>query len=88
MAHRTVVTTKPFTKQLRRLPKKVQLVFRDRLVLFLEDETNAVLRVHKLTGEFTGLKSFNVTGDVRVIFDDRQDVIVVLIAIGTHSQLY
>lgn len=83
-----VTTTKKFDKQFRRQPEKIQKEFAKRIALFLVDINTPILNTHKLTGKLEGLWSFNVSSDIRVIFDKSFDRIIVLEAIGSHSELY
>jgi addiction module RelE/StbE family toxin len=61
--------------------------FERRLLLFVNDSENQVLKNHALIGDYQGYKSFSVTGDVRVIYRDSGGQ-VFLIDIGTHNQVY
>lgn len=79
---------KQFEGQYKKLPPKTQKQFADRLKLYLENKNHSLLHVHSLKGKYTGLWSFNVTADIRVIFDDSYDEVLILIAIGSHSELY
>jgi addiction module RelE/StbE family toxin len=45
------------------------------------------LKNHQLHGDYLGYKSVNITGDVRAIFKQTDDSIL-LVDIGTHSELY
>ncbi len=83
-----IVKSKRFDKQYAKLSKRVQHQFDERLILFVRDPKNSLLRIHSLAGEFIGLQSFNVNADVRVIYEVQGNTIVLLVAIGTHSQLY
>ena len=83
-----IAKAKQFEKQYKKLPSKVQEQFAERLTLFLSDKNHSLLHVHSLKGNYSGLWSFNVTADVRVIFDVAYDDIIILIAIGSHSELY
>jgi addiction module RelE/StbE family toxin len=83
-----VVTSKKFDKQFKKLPQKVQMEFRKRIELFLMDRYHPMLGVHKLTGNLKNLWSFSVTGDIRVVFDKVGTDNIVLVAIGSHSELY
>jgi addiction module RelE/StbE family toxin len=47
-----------------------------------------ILKTHKLSGKLKDLWSFNVTGDVRVVFDKSQKNVIILVDIGSHSELY
>ena len=83
-----ITTTKRFDKQFRKQPQKIQKEFSKRIELFLIDLNNPVLNTHKLSGKLKDLWSFNVSGDIRVVFDKSFGDIVVLEAIGSHSELY
>lgn len=83
-----IAKAKKFEKQYKKLPSKIQEQFADRLLLFLDDKNHPLLNVHSLKGEYTGLWSFNVTADIRVVFDDSQKDVLILTAIGSHSELY
>ena len=76
-----------FKKALRRQPRKVQQKFLETLTLFVEDQFHYSLNNHALSGKFQGTRSFDVTGDIRVHYEEGDDGIV-LMNIGTHSQLY
>ena len=83
-----VARSKQFEEQYKKLTKKVQKQFADRLTLYLENKNNSLLDVHGLKGEFRGLWSFNVSADVRVVVDDAYEGVIILVAIGSHSELY
>lgn len=53
-----------FKRQYKKLPQKIRRQFHERLVLFGVDQNNARLRVHKLSGKYSGLWSMNVSGDI------------------------
>ena len=83
-----IAKAKKFEKQYKKLTPKIQKQFADRLILFLDDKDHPLLNVHSLKGQYIGLWSFNVSADVRVIFDDSYDDVLILVAIGSHSELY
>ncbi|OGY59935.1 MAG: hypothetical protein A3B23_02175 [Candidatus Colwellbacteria bacterium RIFCSPLOWO2_01_FULL_48_10] len=76
-----------FKKTFRKRDKKIQSRFFERLSVFMENQFHYSLNNHALTGKFKGVRSFDITGDVRVHYEQVGDVIV-LINIGTHSELY
>lgn len=76
-----------FKKALRKQPRKIQQRFLERMNVFAEDQFHYSLDNHALSGKFQGTRSFDVTGDVRVHYEETDDG-VVLMNIGTHSQLY
>ena len=81
------LTTTKFRKQYKKLPQKIQDELKTRVKLFQENPRNPSLRIHKLKGEYRPLSSMNITGDYRVLFLKKGDIIT-FHAIGTHSQLY
>jgi addiction module RelE/StbE family toxin len=83
-----ITTTKKFDKKLTKQPPKIKQAFKQRVVLFKENIDNPILRVHKLSGVLKDSWSFNVTGDIRVVFDWVDTDMVTLVNIGSHSELY
>ncbi len=83
-----IVRTHKFKKQYQKLPKKMQTRFDERLVLWLVNPADSLLRVHSLTGNYTGYFSMNVTGDIRAVYRHEGDEIVIFALIGSHSELY
>lgn len=77
-----------FKKQYKKLPKKIQDQFDEKVQLFAIDPTLPVLKVHPFKGNFAGYWSMNVNGDVRALYVMDGDTIVIFGLIGTHSQLY
>ncbi|MBX2866693.1 type II toxin-antitoxin system mRNA interferase toxin, RelE/StbE family [Candidatus Kaiserbacteria bacterium] len=77
-----------FKKQYKKLSPSTQLRFKDRLRTFIRNPRAPQLRYHKLHGEYAGLWSINITGDIRAVIDVSHKGGVLFIAIGSHSQLY
>ncbi len=80
--------TKRFHKQFYKLQIKQQKQFDERLLLFINNPKDPVLKVHPLKGRFVGYYSINISGDLRALFYEEADGIVIFALIGTHSQLY
>ena len=76
-----------FKKALRKQPKKIQKKFFEKLSVFALNQFHYSLNNHALSGKFLGTRSFDITGDVRVHYEET-NYGVVLIDINTHSQLY
>ncbi len=51
----------------------------------MEDEFSIPLNNHPLKGEYTGVRSINITGDFRAHYTILEDNHRYFIAIGTHS---
>ena len=77
-----------FKKSSRKLPKNIADKFYERLELLQQDKFNPILNNHKLSGEYEGRSSINITGDYRLIFEFLNENIIKLVDIGTHSELY
>ena len=76
-----------FKKQYRKLSTKIRLRFTERLEIFRDDQFSPELNNHGLHGKYVGCRSINVTGDLRAIYEVREDGVRFL-EIDTHSNLY
>jgi addiction module RelE/StbE family toxin len=85
-----IEVTKKFRKQVFELQKKRRKQLFDRLRIFCLDPYDQTLKTHPLKGNLSGIHSFSVTGDLRVHFkwEDKEKTEVLILQIGTHSQLY
>lgn len=79
---------KDFKKQYKKLSQKIQKQFKDRKNIFLKNPFDPILHNHPLEGKWSGFRSINVTGDYRLIYRELSPIIVVFVAIDTHSNLY
>jgi len=77
-----------FKKQYKKLPPKIRQRFSERVELLVENRTDPQLRLHPLKGSYQGYWSIDITGDIRALFIQRGDEIIIFALIGTHSQLY
>jgi addiction module RelE/StbE family toxin len=77
-----------FKKSYKKLPKKIQDRFDERISLFEKDENDYILKNHKLHGEYDGYRSINITSDIRAIYRIVSGQYYFFVAIGTHSELY
>lgn len=78
---------KHFLKDYAKQNDKVRAAFKKRRDLFLIDPHSPSLHTHHLNGEYAGCSSFNVTGDIRVIFEKQGDIYI-FHRIGSHPELY
>lgn len=60
----------------------------ERLLLFRQDPFHPLLNNHILAGKFKGLRSINITGGYRAVYELAADDIAYFITIDTHSNLY
>ncbi|MEK7534542.1 MAG: type II toxin-antitoxin system mRNA interferase toxin, RelE/StbE family [Patescibacteria group bacterium] len=80
-----------FLKQHKKAPQNVRKAWIKRLNLFKEDPFHPLLNNHALTGELSGHRSINITGDWRALYSEyteEEETFIVFEVIGTHSQLY
>ena len=80
--------SKKFEKQLKKQPNKVRSTLYRRLDVFLIDKYDPILNNHALQGKYMGLYSINITGDVRALYYEKDDTLIIFAFIGSHSQLY
>ena len=79
---------KRFTKRFSKLNQKQKVKCRHRLNLFLDDPFNPVLNNHALRGKYQGLRSINVSGDLRAIYEMINNDIAFFIDLDSRGNLY
>ncbi|MEX1048013.1 MAG: type II toxin-antitoxin system mRNA interferase toxin, RelE/StbE family [Akkermansiaceae bacterium] len=56
---------------------------------FAEDRSNPALRNHRLKGKMRGHHSFSAAWNLRIIYREEDGfVVIILIDVGTHNQVY
>lgn len=83
-----ILLHKNFKKKYKKLSKDIQEKFKERRNLFFRNPSHPQLNDHPLHGERSRQRSFNVTGDLRVVYEYVQRDTVLFIDIDTHSNLY
>lgn len=84
-----VIFQKSFRKRYEKFPSKIQENVDEAILRFRSDPLNPVLKNHSLKGSMLGKRSFSVTGDMRVIFEEHQGyTLVFMLDVGTHNQVY
>jgi len=78
---------KNFKKRYKRLTESQKNKFKERRNLFFKDEFDPILNNHVLSGKYTGYRSINVTGDLRVLYRREGDG-AIFVTIDSHSNLY
>lgn len=84
--YRTIHFNKHYIQRIESTPA-LKKRYIERVNLFLKNPKNPILRSHALIGNKKGQKSFSITGDYRIIFEEFKDYYLFL-DIGTHSQVY
>lgn len=75
-----------YKKRILRNQKLVEKV-KERIKLFQANPKNPVIKDHRLMGSKFKYRSFSITGDIRIIYEQQDDKIV-FHDIGTHNQVY
>ncbi len=83
-----IITTKDYDKSFKKKDKFIKNKALERIRIFREDSFNVLLNNHALSGEYENRRSFNVTGDVRIIFYYVNENTACFTDIGTHPELY
>ena len=83
-----LITHKQFNKAYAKAPEIIQKKYKERRNLFLTNPFHPFLNNHALTGEYSGCRSINITGDWRVIYRMKELDMVEFLKFGTHSELY
>lgn len=79
---------KHFDKSFSKLPSKVQIKAIDRIEIFRTEPFAKILDNHPLSGKFADLRSIDITGDYRALYEPISTEVALFVDIGTHSQLY
>jgi len=79
--------TKRFCKKYDKAPEEIRKSFSEKLFLFKNNKFDKVLNNHQLSGDYSFLRSINITGDWRALFIDDENVIN-FITLGNHNNLY
>lgn len=77
---------KAYSKRIIR-DRKLKEAFETKYQLFCGGERDYPLNDHALGGEMKGKRSFSITADVRVVYEETESSIIFL-DIGTHAQVY
>lgn len=78
---------KRFQKSFKKQSAQIQESFFSVMETFIENPFDPIFNNHALSGDLRGIRSINVTGDVRVHYKETEEG-VLLMKIGTHAQLY
>lgn len=85
-----IIYTKSFLKQYKALVNtypNLKNKIAQRVELFTQKRDSEILRDHKLLGSMNNLRSFSITGDIRIIYEEDDEYITFRL-IGTHNQVY
>ena len=80
--------SREFEKQYKKLTQKQAEKVAQTLQAFLRDKSTVSLRYHALRGQWQGHYSISAGGDLRIHIRYVSETIVLVVAVGSHSQLY
>ncbi len=83
-----IITSKTFDKKFKKLSMKVTLQAKSRIGIFIEHQFDKRLNNHLLHGDKRLLRSINITGDLRLLYEEVDTNTVRFLDIDTHSNLY
>lgn len=67
---------------------KLKRLVKKKISLFLKNPFDVVLKNHSLKGKKKGLRSFSVSPDLRIIYQEISKTTIVFLDIGSHNQVY
>lgn len=85
-----ITYTKTFSKNYKKITRSnpnLKIRIEKRISLFIKNKTHPTLRNHQLKGVMKDYRAFSITGDVRILFKEYEDLII-FTDIGTHNQVY
>lgn len=78
-----------FKKRYGKLSKTLKEKVNLSIQRFFKNPRDPILKNHALSGVMAGKRAISVTGDVRIIFEEHDNyVLVMMLDVGTHNQVY
>lgn len=92
LVKRKITYNKSFLKAYEKITRsnlKIKTKIKEKIRLFSENPSSPILKDHALVGDMDSLRSFSITGDVRIIYSyNVKENTVIFLDIGTHNQVY
>jgi len=80
---------KNFTKSFKKLTPSLKDKTKKVITKFTKNPRDKTLKNHKLTGKLNNKRAISVTGDMRIIFEQQNNyILVIFLDIGSHNQVY
>lgn len=80
---------KNFIKRFKKLPPDVKEKAQLAIQKFCKNPLDPVLKNHPLSGKLSDKRAFSVTGNIRIIFEECDNyILVIMLDVGTHNQVY
>lgn len=71
--------SRKFCKIYAKAPEEIKESFKERLLVFKNNKFDKILNNHQLNGDYSFLRSINITGDWRALFIDSDEVVKFII---------
>ncbi len=75
-------------KRYRNQPKKLEKLLEVLKLLANDEELPTELKAHKLIGEYNDCMECHIEGDFLLIWYDKEEDIITLLRLGSHSELF
>ena len=82
------IPSKRFEKNVAKLSSQLRAILAECLRIFAKEPQHPLLNNHALHGKRVHLRSINISGDYRLIYEKVGSDVVRLMDIDTHSNLY
>lgn len=79
---------KNFEKKYKKVSTKFKSKVKERNKIFSKDPFDPTLNNHALQGKYSGYRSINITGDIRIVYRLLDKSTVLFVDIDSHSNLY
>jgi len=84
-----IIAHRIFNKQFKKLPQKIKDKTEKTIQVFSKNPRHLSLKNHALTGRMKALRAISVTGNIRIVFQEFDNYIVVIfLSIGGHDNVY
>lgn len=84
-----IILHKNFEKRFKKLPLSIRKKAIAVIQKFGKNPFHPSLKNHPLVGKLSGKRALSVTFDTRIIFEEYDDyILVIMLDIGTHNQVY
>ena len=84
-----IVFHKNFERNFKKLSPKLREKASLAIEKFSRNPLNPVLKNHALTGKLSGRRAISFGGDARIVFEEFDGyILVIILDIGTHNQVY
>lgn len=83
-----LIYKKSFQKHLKKFWISVKKKFDEKIAIFLSNKYDKRLNNHELKWNLSKYRSINVTWDIRALYYEQWEAIIIFALIGSHSELY